>query len=169
MRLFLVTRCYKNFCSWIHLITISIELKMKCIALEIEENYSKDLSITSIILYFRVGESVSSWRFPIWELRKLHPLCRTATLWGVGWELWLQSRNGTSTSHLTMIYDKLLRRLVESVKRLTSGVQGQIGAYEICTRARVARLAECCLKQKMGYGRDTNPQGLKPNLSIRSK
>ena len=56
-----------------------------------------------------------------------------------------------------MIYDKLLRRLVESVKRLTSGVQGQIGAYEICTRARVARLAECCLKQKMGYGRDTNP------------
>ena len=99
---------------------------------------------------------MSSWRFPLGELRKLHPLCRTAASWDVGWELWLQSRNGTSTSHVTMIYPNLLRRLVESVKRLSSGVQGQIGANEICTKARVARLVECCLKQKMGYGRHAN-------------
>ncbi len=42
------------------------------------------------------------------------------------------------------------------------GVKGAVDAYDPPLEARVPRLDRCCLKQKVGYSRDTAP---KNNLS----
>ena len=43
------------------------------------------------------------------------------------------------------------------MKRLTCEVKGQIGVNEVLRETRVARLAECRLKQKVGYDQHTSP------------
>jgi len=37
-------------------------------------------------------------------------------------------------------------------------VKGAVDAYDPPLEARVPRLDRCCLKQKVGYGRDTAPK-----------
>src|SRR2546428_9470251 len=39
-----------------------------------------------------------------------------------------------------------------------SGVKGAVDAYDPPLEARVPRLDRCCLKQKVGYSRDTAPK-----------
>ena len=39
-----------------------------------------------------------------------------------------------------------------------SGVKGAVDAYDPPLEARVPRLDRCCLKQKVGYCRDTAPK-----------
>jgi hypothetical protein len=38
------------------------------------------------------------------------------------------------------------------------GVKGAVDAYDLPLEARVPRLDRCCLKQKVGYSRDTAPK-----------
>ena len=42
------------------------------------------------------------------------------------------------------------------MRRPTRGVKGRIGAGSLLQGARVARIAECCLEQKVGYDRHTD-------------
>jgi hypothetical protein len=39
-----------------------------------------------------------------------------------------------------------------------NGVKGAVDAYDPPLEARVPRLDRCCLKQKVGYSRDTAPK-----------
>ncbi len=39
-----------------------------------------------------------------------------------------------------------------------NGVKGAVDVYDPPLEARVPRLDRCCLKQKVGYGRDTAPK-----------
>jgi len=47
-----------------------------------------------------------------------------------------------------------------------NGVKGAVDVYDPPLEARVPRLDRCCLKQKVGYGRDTAP---KNNHSLQEK
>ena len=44
-----------------------------------------------------------------------------------------------------------------------NGVKGAVDAYDPPLEARVPRLDRCCLKQKVGYSRDTAPKNNPPN------
>ena len=61
---------------------------------------------------------------------------------------------------------------MEALKRLTCGVEGQIGVCEFLWETRVARLAECRLEQKAGYDHFTSPLDSNPchlNILIKMK
>ena len=91
------------------------------------------------------GELADGFRTPK-RLRKLRPPRRAAT----SAKTWGESPgSGAETKRpfgkKTMKRAKSLRMSVETVKRPTCRVKGQIGACELLHEARVARLAECRL------------------------
>ena len=53
---------------------------------------------------------------------------------------------------------------METLKRLTCRVKGQIGVCEFLWEMRVARLAECRPEQKAGYDQHTSPHNCNPTI-----
>jgi hypothetical protein len=58
-------------------------------------------------------------------------------------EPWFLSRNETSNRKMIMMCVKSLKMRLETMKRLSYRVKGQIGVNENLQETRVARLAEC--------------------------
>lgn len=71
------------------------------------------------------GELVGGCRDPLEGPEETPSTRRTVAPRGAGREPWQRSRNGTSTSHMTMMHAELPRRLVEAVKRPTHGCKGK--------------------------------------------
>jgi len=94
-------------------------------------------------------------------LRKLHPPSRAATLKGVARERRLRTETTPPPANAVSPGQGRGRRGA-GVRRPTRRVKGRIGAGSLLQGARVARIAECCLEQKVGYDRHTDhPQRLK--------
>ena len=56
---------------------------------------------------------------------------------------------------------------VEDVTGPCNGVKGAVDVYDPPLEARVPRLDRCCLKQKVGYSRDTAPKNNHFSLKTR--
>src|SRR5216684_8007153 len=110
------------------------------------------------------GEPVSSYRAMVVVLRKLHPhggdrcgrkRCQVRACAGA-------QKRDLARSRMTMIcplpgsVDGWLG--VEDETGPCNGVKGAVDAYDPPLEARVPRLDRCCLKQKVGYSRDTAPK-----------
>ena len=101
-----------------------------------------------------VGEPVSGRRARK-GLRKLHPPSRAATPRGVARERRL--RTETIPPPVNAVSPGQGRgRRGAGVRRPTRRVKGRIGAGSLLQGARVARIAECRLEQKVGYDRRTD-------------
>ena len=88
-------------------------------------------------------------------LRKLHPPSRAATPRGVARERRL--RTETTPPPVNAVSPGQGRgRRGAGVRRPTRRVKGRIGAGSLLQGARVARIAECRLEQKVGYDRHTD-------------
>ncbi len=88
-------------------------------------------------------------------LRKLHPPSRAATPRGVARERRLRTETVPPPVN-AMSPDQGRGRRVAGLRRPTRGVKGRIGAGSLLQGARVARIAECRLEQKVGYDRHTD-------------
>ena len=87
-------------------------------------------------------------------LRKLHPRGGRVASRGVGRE----AGHGRRKKPPPAVEDDALAlmRLAVRVKKPAHAVKGIIGADEPPPEARVSRLDECRLKQKVGYGQHAN-------------
>lgn len=114
-----------------------------------------------------VGEPVGGRRARE-GLRKLHPPSRAATLRGVARERRLRTETVPPPAN-AVSPGQGRGRLGAGLRRPTRRVKGRIGAGSLLQGARVARIAECCLEQKVGYGRHTDhPQQINLIYRLRS-